>query len=68
MAEGLRCFVCGREGTRQFRRVPELTVDLLKRYGGGTTVVGGWDECANKDACRRRVAKQSVGRPETEYP
>lgn len=55
----LRCFVCGREGVRQFRLVPETTVKIAERYGGGTTVVGGFHECSNKAACRRRSAEQT---------
>jgi len=54
-----RCYVCGREGARQFRHVPEQEVDIAERFGGGSTVVGGWDECANKDACRRRCHEQA---------
>jgi hypothetical protein len=66
-----RCYVCGREGVRGFCHVPEVTVQIAERFGGGETVVGGWDECANKDACRRRIAaahRLSGHHPESEYP
>ena len=66
--ETKRCYVCRREGTQQFRWVPESEVGLPKRFGGGTAVVGGWHACSNKNACHRRIAKHSVGRAETEYP
>lgn len=58
MSDKKRCYVCGRGGTRQFRWMPERRVEIPERFGGGSTVVGGWHECSNKDACLRRCFEQ----------
>ena len=57
--ERKRCYVCGREGQRLFRWIPEKIVKLGQRWGGGSVTVGGWYECANQAACRRRCAEQA---------
>jgi hypothetical protein len=45
-----RCYVCGREGSRRFRWIPETVITHL----GPPFTVGGWWECAVKRACWQR--------------
>jgi thymidine kinase len=45
-----RCHVCGRQGTKQFRLIPETTITAF----GPPFTVGGWWECSAKKACWRR--------------